>query len=191
MLNNIEKGFATRSASSTFIVFTLLIMFLSDLSFAGNNAQASIQHTMDFQTAKNLISDIRGSKLDYLKNEKQLKQAFEVSRSENWEVFHLESAALYGELLFRQEKYDELNNHINIYLENDSLRKQWDLYLLLLESKLKYLSHQEDPTPAQSLAKQLEAWLPERPPKEKIIILRAIAYYYIGTDALKKPLMPH
>jgi diguanylate cyclase (GGDEF)-like protein len=187
MFNNLEKVFVANSVRSIFIVFTLF-MFLNNLSFATNYSPESVEQTMDYKSAASLISAIRNNKLDYLKNAKQLKKAFEESKIQNWEALHLESAALYAELLFRQEQYDKLNTHINKYQENEALHNQWDLYLLLLEVKLKYLSQEEDSTLAETLAKQLEEWLPSRPLKEKIIIFRALAYYYTNVDALKKTL---
>jgi diguanylate cyclase (GGDEF)-like protein len=169
------------------IVFILFVLF-SNVCLAVYSSGESTQQSIDYQSAKSLISDIRTHKLDYLKNEKQLKQAFEVSLSQNWEALHLESAVLYAELLFRQEQYDKLNIHINNYQENKALRNHWDLYLLFLEVKLKYLSQQKNSALAEALATQLEEWLPERSAKEKIITFRALAYFYTSIDDLKKTL---
>lgn len=185
-----RKGRSTYSTWTKYLTtfsFSLLCWASHSLTAQDYDSDPT-QGTIHFKAAKNLIRDIRADKLDYLENEIQLKEVFESSKNQNWEALHVEAAVLYAELLFRQERYDEQNTHINIYLEKEPLQDQWDLYLLLLESHLKYLSRQEDPSAAQELSEQLNLWLPQRQPQEKIIIYRALAYYYTSVDALKKTL---
>jgi diguanylate cyclase (GGDEF)-like protein len=195
MTNYTKKYSAIYQHWTKHIVFVFFVI-LSNPSFAYFSEPPAAQYTqakpgtlkIDHQTAKKIINDIRTDKIDYLKNEEQLQQVFEESKKQNWQDLHLEAAALYAELLFRQEDYEKQNNHINNYLENTSLPKEWDLYLLFLESKLKYLSRQDDQTPAKIIIQKFERWLPNRTPKEKIIIFRALAYYYTVVDDLKKTL---
>lgn len=195
MTDNTKKHFATNRQWAKHIVFIFFITlsnsslaYISESPAVKNTPIESTRSTMDHQTAKQIINDIRADKLDYLKNEVQLQQAFEESKKQNWQDLHLEAAALYAELLFRQEDYKKQNTHINHYLENQSLPKKWDLYLLFFESKLKYLSRQDDQTPAKVIIKNFEDWLPARTTKQKIIIFRALAYYYTVVDDLKKTL---
>jgi diguanylate cyclase (GGDEF)-like protein len=161
---------------------------LNHITFAEKYSPDPIEPIISYQVANKFINGIRNNKLDYLKNAKQLEKIFEISKSENWHSLELEMAALYSELLFRQEKYEALNTHINNYINNQTLVKQWDLYLLLLKSKLKYLSQEEDQIQARALVKNLIAWLPERSLKENIIIYRALSHYYTAVDAIKKSL---
>lgn len=187
MLNKINKSHSYYIVFAKCLIFTLFI-FLNNKLLAKTSPPESPIQSIDYQSANKFINDIRVNKLDYLKNEKQLQKVFEISKSNNWATLHLEAAALYSELLFRQEKYEVLNHHINTYIEKEGIKKQWDLYLLLLESKLKYLSRQEDPTEAKVLAKQLDEGFLLRSDKEKIIIFRALSYYYTSVDKLKKTL---
>ena len=169
-----------------FFFFTLL----NTLSYAENfsSEQIPVESTINYEAASKFIQDIRANKLDYLKNKKKFQLTFETSKNNNWVGLEIEAAVLYSELLFREAKYEALNTHINNYINNPDLIKQWDLYLLLLESKLKYLSRQEDPTAAKALAKQLEEKVLLRSDKENIIIFRALSYYYTSVDDLKKTL---
>ena len=174
---------------SKFVCFFSFIL-LSNISFAERHSSPfnPIEPIINYQSANKFINDIRMNKLDYLKNEKQLQKVFDISKSENWVTLELETAALYAELLFRQEKYETLNTHISNYINNQELLKQWDLYLLLLESKLKYLSQAKKHTQIKPLVEKLIAWLPLRSLKENIIILRSLSYYYTSVDDLKKSL---
>lgn len=197
MTNNTKKRFATSKLWAKHVVFIFFIT-LSNYSLAYISESPETRNLpiksdkpqlqIDHQTAKQIITDIRTDKLDYLKNEKELKQVFEATISQNWQDLHLEAAALYAELLFRQEDYDKQSAHINYYLQTQPLPKKWDLYLLFLESKLKYLSRQDDQTSAKIIIQKFERWLPNRTSKEKIIIFRALAYYYTVVDDLKKTL---
>ncbi|MEP0174850.1 MAG: tetratricopeptide repeat-containing diguanylate cyclase [Paraglaciecola sp.] len=162
------------------IIFVLLNNF--------SQAQQQPELSAGYQSAKKLINAVRGNQLDYLKHALQLEETFETIKKNSWEALHLEAAALYSELLFRQEKYLALAEHLETYIEVEALKQQWDLYLLFQESKLKLLLRQEDTAAQQSLAKQLEEWLPERHPKQKIIILRTLAYYHTNKDGLKNTL---
>jgi diguanylate cyclase (GGDEF)-like protein len=184
MTNDIKKYFAALSFLTKLVTLIFCITF-SNLSFA--NLDSTLP-SIDHQAAQRFISDIRADKLDYLKNEKELKQVFEATISQNWQDLQLEAAALYAELLFRQEDYEKQNDHVSHYLENESIPNKWDLYLLFLESKLKYLSRLDNQIPAQDITKQFKLWLPARTTKEKIIIYRALAYYYTVVDDLKQTL---
>ncbi len=135
-----------------------------------------------------LIKNIRTDKLDYLQNKKQITQAYELSKLKYNNSLHLESAAIYAELLFRQEKYDELSAHLNEYLANQQLPKQPDILLLFLESQLKLLSLKKKLKQASDVFKKLETRYAQSTPAEKIIILKAFAFYYTETDDLKKTL---
>ncbi|WOI36171.1 tetratricopeptide repeat-containing diguanylate cyclase [Alteromonas sp. CI.11.F.A3] len=142
----------------------------------------------DYQNTQTLLSDFRQSRLDYLENEDALINAFTLTKAQNWEALHKEAAALYSELLFRQEKYAVLESHLSHYLSETNQQEQTDIHLLFLESKLKTLSKAGDPEPGRALAKQLEAQIPQHTTEEKIIIFRALAYYYTDTDVLRKTL---
>ncbi len=187
MTYNRKNGFVPLFQYIKYAFFILCILFFS-LSNADPFKPDSSFNAMDYKTTQSIIRDIRANKLDYLKNATQLKLAFETSKIQNWNKLHYQAAALYAELLFREEKYDELHLHLNSYLEIETLKQQTDVYLSLLEAKLKYLSRQEDGIPAQNLSKQLEERLSNSTNNEKIIILRALAYYYTSIDALKRTL---
>ncbi|WP_247659605.1 tetratricopeptide repeat-containing diguanylate cyclase [Pseudoalteromonas sp. MMG006] len=60
--------------------------------------------------------------------------------------------------------------------------------MLFLEAQLKYLSQTKKLTQAKDLAIHLEEKIAQHSSKEKIIILRALAYYYTDTDSLRKTL---
>ncbi|KAA1162470.1 GGDEF domain-containing protein [Pseudoalteromonas fuliginea] len=162
-----------------------LVSFLLLCNFASANDEP---YPQNYQAAQALINNIKLNEIDYLQNEDKLAQAFKISREQNWEKLHLEAAALYAELLFRQEKYEELNTHLSYYLKNKELPNQKSVHLLFLESQLKSLARKPNPAPALILATKLEESLQQYSTKEKIIILRALAYYYTDTDALKKTL---
>jgi len=187
MTDNFQSNVLNKSTWIKLFILTLFL-FQSGALQANKQIEKPTQFTMDRDTAKSSISRFKANKLDYLQNKKQLKKIFEVSKEQNWETLHLEAAALYAELLFRDEQYDALNTHVNKYLAMEAIQARWDLYLLLLEAKLKYLSQQEEQTPAKTLVKKLEAWLPDRTINEKIIIYRALAYYYTSSDSLSKTL---
>lgn len=187
MIGNLEGSVLNKNA---WVKFSILILFL----FQSNILQAKVQNTnvaqpiMDKKMVTATINDFRENKIDYLQNKEKLITVFEVSKNKHWEALHIEAAALYAELLFRQEKYDALNIHVNKYLKFKSVQEHWDLNLLFLEAKLKYLSQQEDRESAKLLEEKLEAWLPDRTDSQKIIIFRALAYYYTSLDSLSKTL---
>ncbi|MEL0631243.1 tetratricopeptide repeat-containing diguanylate cyclase [Pseudoalteromonas carrageenovora] len=165
-----------------------LFLFISAFALANGTSLNSTLNRLDFKTAQSLVNNIRANKLDYLINQQKLTKAFEVSKERNWSTLHLEAAALYAELLFRQEEYDALNTHISNYINNKEVLKQNDIYLLFLEAQLKYLSQTDKLTQAKDLAQHLEEKIAQHSSKEKIIILRALAYYYTDTDSLRKTL---
>ncbi|MFP3830636.1 hypothetical protein, partial [Pseudomonas sp. SIMBA_021] len=68
------------------------------------------------QDVRTLIKSVRTDKLDYLKNKKQITQAYEQSKVKQNGALHLEAAAIYAELLFREEKYEKLDKHLTVYL---------------------------------------------------------------------------
>ncbi|WP_426357276.1 diguanylate cyclase [Pseudocolwellia sp. HL-MZ19] len=188
MINQSKHGFVTNKCTFKKFVFILLVLFNTS-SYAAKESVESTHHAMDYKTTRTLINNIRSNKLDYLKNATELTIAFETSKVQNWGQLHYQAAALYSELLLREEKYDELYLHVNHYLDIELIQKQPDVFLSLLESKIKYLSRQDDGYPAQSLSKELEErLLIESSTKGKIIILRALAYYYTSIDALKSAL---
>lgn len=162
-----------------------LVSFLLWCNFASANDEP---YPQNYQAAQALINNIKLNEIDYLQNEDKLTQAFKISKEQNWDKLHLEAAALYAELLFRQEKYEALNTHLSYYLKNKELPNQKSVHLLFLESQLKSLARKPNPAPALILATKLEESLQQYSTKEKIIILRALAYYYTDTDALKKTL---
>ena len=162
-----------------------LVSFLLWCNFASANDEP---YPQNYQAAQALINNIKLNEIDYLQNEDKLTQAFKISKEQNWDKLHLEAAALYAELLFRQEKYEALNTHLSYYLKNKELPTQKSVHLLFLESQLKSLARKPNPAPALILATKLEESLQQYSTKEKIIILRALAYYYTDTDALKKTL---
>ena len=173
-----------------YVLIVLLILFLCQSSTIKAQTQSTVVTftPMDKRTVKSVIANFRQNKLDYLKHKEQLHEAFEISHAQNWQALHLEAAALYAELLFRSEKYDALNDHINKYLKMQSIKARWDLHLLFLEAKLKYLSEQGEQSSAKVLANKLKAWLPKHTIKNKIIIFRALAYYYTNADLLSNTL---
>jgi len=187
MLNRINNSHNYYIVFAKCLIFILFIFLNNKLLAKTSSIETTVQ-SIDYKTAKSFINNLRVNRLDYLKNKQDFKTIFEMSKAQSWEDIHLEAAVLYSELLFRQEDYKALNHHINNYIENEAIKKKWDLYLLLLESKLKYLSRQEDPTAAKALAKQLEEQILLRNDKEKIIIFRSLSYYYTSVDQLKKTL---
>ena len=187
MANNTQIKILGNTLWAKYIVL-LLFLLSSKLASANGDSLNATSHALDFDTTQTLINNIKLNELDYLQNEDKLTQAFKISKDQNWEKLHLEAAALYAELLFRQEKYEALNTHLSYYLKNKELPNQKSVYLLFLESQLKSLAREPNPAPAQTLATKLEESLQQHSTKEKIIILRALAYYYTDTDALKKTL---
>ncbi|MBB1442098.1 GGDEF domain-containing protein [Pseudoalteromonas sp. SG43-3] len=187
MANNTQIKILGNTLWAKYIVLLLFLLF-SKLASANGDSLNATSHALDFDTTQTLINNIKLNELDYLQNEDKLTQAFKISKDQNWEKLHLEAAALYAELLFRQEKYAALNTHLSYYLKNKELPNQKSVYLLFLESQLKSLARDANPAPAHTLATKLEESLQQHSSKEKIIILRALAYYYTDTDALKKTL---
>ena len=187
MANNTQIKILGNTLWAKYIVLLLFLLF-SKLASANGDSLNATSHALDFDTTQTLINNIKLNELDYLQNGDKLTQAFKISKDQNWEKLHLEAAALYAELLFRQEKYTALNTHLSYYLKNKELPNQKSVYLLFLESQLKSLARDANPAPAQTLATKLEESLQQHSTKEKIIILRALAYYYTDTDALKKTL---
>ena len=165
------------------VIFFLLATFQSTANSANTSSIELSQKAVSV-----LIKNVRTDKLDYLQNKKQITQAYELSKLKYSNSLHLESAAIYAELLFRQEKYDELNAHLNEYLANQQLPKQPDILLLFLESQLKLLSLKKKLKQASDVIKKLETRYAQSTPAEKIIILKAFAFYYTETDDLKKTL---
>ncbi|KAA1154506.1 tetratricopeptide repeat-containing diguanylate cyclase [Pseudoalteromonas distincta] len=187
MANNTQIKILGNTLWAKYIVLLLFLLF-SKLASANGDSLNATSHALDFDTTQTLINNIKLNELDYLQNGDKLTQAFKISKDQNWEKLHLEAAALYAELLFRQEKYAALNTHLSYYLKNKELPNQKSVYLLFLESQLKSLARDANPAPAHTLATKLEESLQQHSSKEKIIILRALAYYYTDTDALKKTL---
>ncbi|QCU76552.1 tetratricopeptide repeat-containing diguanylate cyclase [Pseudoalteromonas distincta] len=187
MANNTQIKILGNTLWAKYIVLLLFLLF-SKLASANGDSLNATSHALDFDTTQTLINNIKLNELDYLQNGDKLTQAFKISKDQNWEKLHLEAAALYAELLFRQEKYAALNTHLSYYLKNKELPNQKSVYLLFLESQLKSLARDANPAPAHMLATKLEESLQQHSSKEKIIILRALAYYYTDTDALKKTL---
>ncbi len=165
------------------VIFFLLATFQSTANSANTSSIELSQKAVSV-----LIKNVRTDKLDYLQNKKQITQAYELSKLKYSNSLHLESAAIYAELLFRQEKYDELSAHLNEYLANQQLHKQPDILLLFLESQLKLLSLKKKLKQASDVIKKLETRYAQSTPAEKIIILKAFAFYYTETDDLKKTL---
>lgn len=166
----------------------LFFVCVTQTSLAYESASNPFLDVPDRESTRRIINDIRQYKLDYLRNKEKLESAFQISKEQDWEHLHLEAAALYSELLFRQEKYAELTAHLSHYLHQDELLKRKDIHLLFLETKLKSLTRLDDPTPAKALSKTLETQISQHSINEKIIILRALAYYYTADDALRKTL---
>jgi diguanylate cyclase (GGDEF)-like protein len=187
MANNTQIKILGNTLWAKYIVLLLFLLF-SKLASANGDSLNATSHALDFDTTQTLIDNIKRNELDYLQNGDKLTQAFKISKDQNWEKLHLEAAALYAELLFRQEKYAALNTHLSYYLKNKELPNQKSVHLLFLESQLKSLARDANPAPAHTLATKLEESLQQHSSKEKIIILRALAYYYTDTDALKKTL---
>ena len=170
------------------IVLFILLTLSSELVQAKNDDISLVQTHMNKNTISNLINDLKANKLDYLQNEKKITAAFELSKKSKWHSLHLQLAALYAELLSRQEQYDSLNTHLTTYLKRKDIQQQTEIYLLLLEAKLKDLPRQDKLIAAQKLANQLKTRLPESSISNKIIILRALAYYYTDVDDLSQTL---
>ena len=165
------------------IVFSFLVSLLARPQFVeAENGNG------DYQRTVTLFSAIRSSALDYLKNADQLEIAFQTSISENWPQLQYEGDAIYAELLFRQERYDDLKTHIDRYIDTPELIAATDVYLLLLESKLKLLSRNDDQKEAKALAQQIYERLTELNPNDQITVYRALAYYYTAVDETKMTL---
>jgi len=169
--------------------FVVSVMVCASPLSVANEAETSPFFTPpNRENTQALITGIRTNKIDYLRNEDALTNAFKISKEQDWKLLHLEAAALYTELLFRQENYAALTPHLTHYLSKKELQEHQDLYLLFLEGKLKMLSREDDLRPANALAELLESQIMTHPLKEKIIIYRALAYYYTDSDALRKTL---
>jgi len=110
MANNTQIKILGNTLWAKYIVL-ILFLLLSKLASANGDSLSATLHALDFETTQTLINNIKLNELDYLQNEDKLTQAFKISKEQNWENLHLEAAALYAELLFRQEKYEALNTH--------------------------------------------------------------------------------
>ena len=166
MANNTQIKILGNTLWAKYIVLLLFLLF-SKLASANDDSLNATSHALDFDTTQTLINNIKLNELDYLQNGDKLTQAFKISKDQNWEKLHLEAAALYAELLFRQEKYAALNTHLSYYLKNKELPNQKSVYLLFLESQLKSLARDANPAPAQTLATKLE----ERLQQEKFMLV--------------------
>lgn len=149
-------------------------------------AQASSD--LGYQNTADTIKSVRADELDYLKYQEKIEQAFELSRTSNWTDLHLQAAVIYAELLFRQERYEEQINHIEKYLPEVDPKENKQLYLLLLESKIRYLARVKQKTEAEAIVRELEAMLTELSPVEKIIVYRTFAYHCTAFDLIEKTL---
>ena len=123
MINKSKHGLVTKNINFNAIIFISFIL-LSTSSFAILDPVKLTHNAMDYKATTSLINNIKSNKLDYLKNATELKIAFETSKVQNWSQLHYQAAALYAELLLREEKYDELYLHVNHYLENELVKKQ-------------------------------------------------------------------
>ena len=115
MANNTQIKILGNTLWAKYIVLLLFLLF-SKLASANGVSLNATSHALDFDTTQTLINNIKLNELDYLQNEDKLTQAFKISKDQNWEKLHLEAAALYAELLFRQEKYAALNTHLSLSL---------------------------------------------------------------------------
>ncbi|KAF7772771.1 hypothetical protein PMAN_b0382 [Pseudoalteromonas marina] len=185
MTNNMQfkASYLSVLVKQLVVVFFLLAAFQS-IAYSNNSTTPELSQ----QDVRALIKSVRTDKLDYLQNKKQITQAYEQSKLKQNDALHLEAAAIYAELLFREEKYEKLNKHLTVYLSNQQLSKQPDVLLLFLESQLKLLSLQKELQKANDVVNQLKTRFSQSTPAEKIIILRAFAYFYTETDELKKTL---
>ncbi|WP_289076214.1 tetratricopeptide repeat-containing diguanylate cyclase [uncultured Pseudoalteromonas sp.] len=166
--------------------FFVLLLFL--LTSSATFANSSSLTSSDIKSIQSLLSDIKANKLDYLLHQKQLTHAYNVTKHTKHKQLHLEAAALYSELLFRQEQYTALSTHLLMYLKSTELVTYKNSHLLFLEAQLKLFAINKELSNAQSLANQLQTQVKQLSPNEKIIVFRAIAYYYTETDELKKTL---
>ena len=180
--NTHSRGLSIRYFFRAFVLASVFSFSLQSLAL-----ELSLD-TPNREAIQQFISDVRKSRLDYLENEKSLKEVFNVAKEKGWNSLHAEAAALYSELLFRQEKYSDLTSHLQYYLDKKEFIEREDIHLLFLETKLKSLTLMDDPAPAQALAKKLEVQLSQHSNDEKITIYRALAYYYTADDALRKTL---
>ncbi len=148
------------------------------------NENTSMKHDI----AENIISAVLTDEIDYLKNQENIKAAFETSRAKNWTDLQLEAAVAYSELLFRQERYEDQIKHIEEYLPKIDPEKKRRLYLLLLESKIRYLARVKNQAEADKILSEFEAMQPDLLSSEKIIVHRSLAYHYTAFDLIEKNL---
>lgn len=142
--------------------------------------------SFNYESAQSFINAVHLNQLDYLKNAPDLIKVYELSKKQGWHDLHVQSSVLIAELLFRQEKYEKLSSHLQTYLSYKNI--DHELMLRLLEIRLKNLSNHEDALRAKELAKQLQTQLDNSSQTERIIILRALAFYFTSIDDLRQTL---
>lgn len=170
---------------------SILLSVLLGACFVFNSQKAlsaQVDASLSYQEAVEFVASVRADAVDYLKHHEDIKRVFTLSKTQNWHELTLQAAAVYAELLFRQEKYHEQKEHLNSYLAIVTPQNNLTIYLLLLESKIKYLSQAKQQEEAEEIIRELEAMLDQLTADDQIIVYRAFAYYYTAFDWIEKTL---
>ena len=144
---------------------------------------------LSYDEAAELIMAARTDSVDYLKHHEDIERAFTlIKETHTNRELTFQAAAVYAELLFRQEKYDAQKEHVNSYLARMTPESNLAIYLLLLESKIKYLSQEKQQEEAGDVVRELENMLNRLDVDDQITVYRAFAYYYTAFDWIEKTL---
>ena len=173
----------------SFLLSILLSVCLLLSSSKALSAQvAQVDTPSNYQEAVEFIAAVRASAVDYLKHHEEIERVFTLSKTHHWNDLVFQAVAIYAELLFRQEKYKEQRAHINSYLTAVTPQNNLTIYLLLLESKIKYLSQEKQQEEAGEVIRELEGMLAQLAADDQMIVYRAFAYYYTAFDWIEKTL---
>lgn len=171
---------------SSVLLLVSLITFLVLASPQALSAQADT--SLSYQEAAELIASVRADAVDYLQHHDDIERAFALSKTHSGSELAFQAAAVYAELLFRQEKYDEQIEHVSNYLAMVGPQNHLTIYLLLLESKIRYLSRVKQQEEAGEVIRELESMLDQLTLDNQIIVYRAFVYYYTVFDWIEKTL---
>ena len=169
---------------SSSILLCVCLMFFSQKALSAQDDKR-----LSYDEAVELIIAVRADAVDYLTHYEEIERAFILlSHTHHDNGLTFQAAAVYAELLFRQEKYDKQKEHVNGYLAKVTPENSLSIYLLLLESKIKYLSREKQQEDAGEIIRELESMLDQLSAADQIIVYRAFAYYYTAFDWIEKTL---
>jgi len=185
----VRAGYWRLFFSISFSVLLSILLCVCLMFFSQQALSAQGDKPLSYDEAAELIVAVRADAVDYLKHHEKIERAFILlSHTHHDNGLTFQAAAVYAELLFRQEKYEKQKEHVNRYLAKVTPESSLTIYLLLLESKIKYLSREKQQEDAGEVIRELERLLDQLSAADKIIVYRAFAYYYTAFDWIEKTL---